>query len=88
MLLRYAACDDHNMTTTITTIASVSGGRCLPVSGGRWPVWPVAGVRWPVAGVRWPAGKQRKKSIVRDVAGPPLSIPQAFTQPFKDHSPF
>ena len=59
MLLRYAACDDHNMTTTITTIASVSGGRCPPVSGVRWPVAGVAGVsggRWPVAG--WKAAEK------------------------------
>ena len=58
MLLRYAACDDHNMTTTIAMIAlsgvggrwrwpvAVSGGRC-PV---RWPPLPVTGVRCPVAG--------------------------------------
>ena len=51
MILRYAARDDHNMTTTITMIA-LSGVR-WPVSGGRWSV---AGVRWPVAGVRWPVG--------------------------------
>ena len=55
VLLRYAARDDHNMTTTITMIAlSGVGGRWRwPVSGGRWPV---AGGRCPVAGGRWPVG--------------------------------
>ena len=65
MLLRYAACDDHNMTTTVTAIAmsGVGGrGRCPgSVSGGRWPLsgdrCPVAaGVWWPVAG--WKAAEK------------------------------
>ena len=64
-LLRYAACDDNNMATTITTIAlssvggggrwSVAGGVVLcPVAGGRCLVAGVrsAGGRWPVAGWR------------------------------------
>ena len=74
MLLRYAACDDHNMTTTVTAIAlsGVGGGGrcpvsvsgvCFPVSGGRWPMagvrCPVAGGRWPVAGIRCPVAGVR-----------------------------
>ena len=64
MLLRYAARDDHNVTTRITMIAlsgvggrwrwPVAGGSVRwPVSGGRCPVrWPSA-LRWPVSGGRW-----------------------------------